>query len=67
MTEAPTGLELDVKDHNTLSSSVPLGGFHANIWDILKVQPGQAAEVEQWFPISPPGSGEIQVKLVFNP
>lgn len=67
VTEAPVGLELDVKDHNTLSSSVALGSFHANLWDILKVQPGQSAEAQQWFPISPPGSGEIQIKLVFSP
>lgn len=67
MTDEPTLLALDVKDHNTLSSSIPIGSFQTNLWDILRVHPGQSTESQQWVPISPAGSGEILIKLMFSP
>jgi hypothetical protein len=67
VTDSPTLLALDVKDHNTLSSSTPIGSFQANLWDILHVQPGKATETQQWIPIKPAGSGELQIKLAFSP
>lgn len=58
---------MEVKDHHTLSSSTTIGEFSANVWDMLQVQPGQTAENQQWIPIIPPGSGEVQLKMVFTP
>jgi hypothetical protein len=58
---------MEVKGHHTLSSSIAIGDFSANVWDMLQVQPGQPAENQQWVPINPPGSGEVQLKMVFVP
>lgn len=64
VTGEPVALILKVKDYNRVKKAVNLGVAQCNIWDL--VQPTERTASEQWLPLSPPGSGQIRIKLEFS-
>ncbi|ORZ18645.1 C2 domain-containing protein [Absidia repens] len=56
--------DFKVKDYNRLKNAVDLGQFRKNIWDL--VQPDQRS-LDQWVPLYPIGSGELHLRIDFEP
>lgn len=65
VTSEPFALDFKVKDHNRLRSSVELGQYRCNLWDLIKPDRGQN-ECKQWLPLYPTGSGELYVHIQFT-
>ncbi|KAI8064721.1 C2 domain-containing protein [Gongronella butleri] len=60
---SPTLFDFKVKDHNKLHRAVDLGETRFNIWDL--VQPNFS--FDQWIPLYPTGSGEIHLRIDYEP